>query len=290
MDYFHYLDNVAGYNLFQDGNPIRREGHFTDLMTAEAIGFIQRRNTERPFFLYLPYTCPHSPFQGPQDLRDDPLPLNSPLWNQGKAPPDVYVAMIEQMDQRIGDVLRTLDTKQIAKDTLVIFVSDNGGTRSARNAPLSGIKGSTYEGGIRVPAIMRWPEVIPAGVESDQACITFDFTASIARIAGVIPDADKPLDGIDIVRHVAEHKETIDRKLFWRKPRGETVWKGVREGSLKFVAQRRGDRESEFLFDLATDESEEKDLKDSRREDFNRLKESYAEWETATRANRRGRP
>ncbi|TWU31820.1 sulfatase-like hydrolase/transferase [Novipirellula artificiosorum] len=290
MDYFHYLDNVAGYNLFQDGDPIRREGHFTDLATEEAIEFVKRQSDEKPFFLYLAYTCPHSPFQGPDDLTKNPLPLNSPLWNQGTAPPDVYIAMIEQMDTRIGDLLNTLDVEKLNGDTLVIFASDNGGTRSARNTPLSGIKGSTNEGGIRVPAIMRLPGVIPAGVDSDQACITFDFTKSIARIAGVKPAIDKPLEGIDIVQHVAEGRRDIDRTLYWRKPRGDTVWKGVREGTLKFVAQQRGDKESEFLFDLATDVSETNDLKTSRPTDFKRLKAKYIEWEATTRATRRGRP
>lgn len=289
MDYFHYLDNVAGYNLFQDGNPIRRDGHFTDLMSDEAIAFIGRQTGQNPFFLYVPYTCPHSPFQGPNNFTKDPLPLKSPLWNQGSAPPEVYVAMIEQMEQRIGDLLQTLEARQLTDNTLVIFASDNGGTRSARNSPLSGMKGSTYEGGIRVPAIMRWPGVIPPGSESHQASITFDFTKSIARVAGVKPSGEKPFEGIDIVRHVAEKKGDMDRTLYWRKPRGETIWKGVREGNLKFVAQQRGDQEAEFLFDLATDVSEKKDLKASRSEDHKRLKAKYLEWETTTRANRRGR-
>ena len=289
MDYFHYLDNVAGYNLFQSGNPIRREGYFTDLMTDEAMAFVKRQTGDAPFFLYLPYTCPHSPFQGPDEANKDPLPLDSPRWNQGKAPPDVYIAMIEHMDRRIGDLLRLLDDQKLTDNTLVIFASDNGGTRSARNAPFSGIKGSTYEGGIRVPAIVRWPHVVPAGIESHQACITFDFTASIARVAGVEPASDKPLEGIDIVRHVADREPDYDRTLFWRKPRGQTIWKGVRQGTLKFVAQQRGDHESEFLFDLETDKTETHNLRDERPADFQRLRQLYQRWEQTTRAHRRGR-
>lgn len=289
MDYFHYLDTVAGYNLFQDGRPIRREGYFTDMLTDEAIGYLQRQDGSRPFFLYVPYTCPHSPFQGPDDYTDDPLPLDSPLWNQGKAPPEVYVAMIERMDTCIGRLLQTLDERGLAKDTVVFFAGDNGGTASARNDPYSGIKGSTFEGGIRVPAMVRWPGVIPAGVESDQPCITFDFTASIARIAGVTPAPEKPFEGIDIVRHVAEGRPDVERTLYWRKPRGDTLWKGVRQGTLKYVAQKRGDSYQEMLFDLATDIPEKQDLKEQRPADFARLKSLFDTWEEATRRNRRGR-
>ena len=289
MDYFHYLDTVAGYNLFQDGNPIRREGYFTDLLTDEAIAVVERQK-DNPFFLYVPYTCPHSPFQGPHDHTPDPLPLDSPLWNQGKAPPDVYVAMIEHMDRCIGRILAKLDALKLDDNSVVIFASDNGGTASARNAPLSGIKGSTFEGGIRVPAIVRWPGVIPAGVVSDQACITFDFTTSIARIAGVTPATEKPFEGIDIIRHVAEDKPDFDRTLYWRKPRGETLWKGVRQGTLKYVGQRRGDAYHEYLFDLAGDIAEKEDLKELRPDDFVRLKGLYDAWEERVRRNRRGRP
>ena len=136
MDYFHYLDTVAGYNLFQNGQPIRREGYFTDLLTDEAIAFLKLQSTETPFFLYVPYTAPHAPFQGPADRRHDPLPLDSPLWQQGKAPPAVYVAMIEHMDRRIGDLLNAVDEQGFTSNTVVFFASDNGGTASARNAPI----------------------------------------------------------------------------------------------------------------------------------------------------------
>lgn len=289
MDYFHYLDTVAGYNLFQDGKPINREGYFTDLMTDEAIRFVQR-NCHQPFFLYLPFTAPHSPFQGPEDYQNDPLPLDSPLWKQGKAPPQVYRAMIERMDFCIGRVLAVLTRLNLEEKTVVIFASDNGGTGSARNDPLSGIKGSTFEGGIRVPAIVRWPGVVPIGIESDQPCITFDFTASIARIAGVTSDPDKPFEGMDIIRHVAEKRADVPRTLYWRKPRGQTLWQGIREGTLKYVAQHRGDTLREYLFDISTDVAEKKNLKDTLPGVFTRLKRMYLTWEAKTRKNRRGRP
>lgn len=288
MDYFYYLDNLAYHNLFQHGHPVHREGHFTDLLTDEAIAFVKRQSDERPFFLYVPYTCPHSPYQASDDRRANPLELDSKLWKQNSAPPEVYRAMIQHMDQRIGDLLATIDRHAGRENTLVIFASDNGGTRSARNAPFSGHKGSTYEGGIRVPAIVRWPGVVPAGVESDQTCITFDFTKSMARLAGVESAADPPLEGFDIVDHLTRGEPDVERTLYWRQQRGETVWKGVRQGDMKFVGERRETSEKEALFNLAIDPAEKHDLKDHQAADLRRLRSLYDQWETETRRHRRG--
>ena len=287
MDYFHYLDDVSGCNLFQHGNPIRREGYFTDLVTDDAIQFIEYQDHATPFFLYVPYTAPHSPFQGPEDDQTDPLPLDSPLWNQGIAPPQTYIAMIERMDECIGKILDTLEERGLVDDTVVIFASDNGGTGSARNAPLSGIKGSTTEGGIRVPAMVRWPGKIPAATVSDQPCLTFDFTASIANLANVTPSNDKPFEGIDIVNHVQSQRPDIERTLYWRKQRGNTVWKAVRQGSLKYVA-KEVDFVEEHLYNLAVDIGEKRDLKQQQTGDFHRLRTLYLDWEKEVRKNRRG--
>ncbi len=290
MDYFHYLDKAAGYNLFVDGNPVTGKGYFTDLMTDKAIEFIEGQSADTPFFLYLPYTCPHAPFQGHEDAQAEPLQLDSPLWNQGKAPPDVYVAMIEHMDLRIGDVLRKLDQEGLADNTVVIFASDNGGTKSARNTPLRGIKGSTFEGGIRVPGIVRWPGHLPGGTVSDQICLTFDFTRSIANLAGVDEDATNKFEGIDIVRHLAEQKPNISRTLFWRKQRRDRVWKAVRDGDLKYVEEARPDATRAYLFNLANDVGETNDLRHSEATQFQRIRQMYNQWESVVRAARRGRP
>jgi N-acetylgalactosamine-6-sulfatase len=292
MDYFHYLDNVAGYNLFQNGQPIRREGYFTDLITIEATRFLKQHaetRADQPFFLYVPYTAPHAPYQGPRDRRENPLPIDSPLWNQSNAPPDVYRAMIERMDQSIGAILGEVHEHGLSERTLVIFASDNGGTRSARNTPLSGHKGSTSEGGIRVPAIARWPGVLPAGLVSHQVCVTFDFTASIAAAAGVEAPEDRPFEGIDIIGHVARRAADVDRTLFWRKPRGDTIWRAAREGPMKYVSVERGNASTEYLFDVQADIAEQNDLKANQPDEFQRLRTLFNQWEEEVRRNRRGR-
>ncbi|MHB8902107.1 MAG: sulfatase-like hydrolase/transferase [Thermoguttaceae bacterium] len=278
MDYFHYLDNLAGYNLLVDGNPVRREGYFTDLLTDQALAFLDEQS-RRPFFLHVAFTSPHSPFQGPGDFRDDPLPLDSPLWDQGVAPPDVYIAMIERMDSCIGKVLARLEERGLDGNTVVLFASDNGGTRSARNAPLSGIKGSTMEGGIRVPGIVRWPGVIPAGVTSDQVCATFDFTASILRIAGARPPAGHKLDGLDVLAMLEARKPLLPRTLFWRGRRGEGTWRAVRDGDWKYVSRDDKGNKQEYLFDLARDLPEKENLLPTNPDDADRLRRLLVLWE-----------
>ncbi len=282
MDYFHYTDNVAGYNLFRDGQPIRDEGYFTDRMTDEALKFIQAQR-ESPYFLYLPYTCPHSPFQAADQRRQHPLPLDSPLWKQGKAPPEVYRAMIERMDTNIGRVIDAVD-----ENTIVVFASDNGGTKSARNTPYRGIKGSTFEGGIRVPGIAYWPARLPAGQACDVPTLTFDWTKTFADLAQVsFPESHTP-EGVNVLSIL--DGSSPQRTLFWRKPRGSQIWKGVRDGALKYVADNRAGKETEYLFDLAADPSESHNLLESRADDARRLRSKFDRWEQTTRAHRRGRP
>ncbi len=282
MDYFHYLDNVAGYNLFQDGRPIRDEGYFTDLVTDKALEFIAEER-EQPYFLYLPYTCPHSPFQAPEEEQLHPLALDSPRWKQGSAPPEVYRSMIEHMDKRIGDVLEA-----VTEDTLVIFASDNGGTKSARNAPFRGIKGSTFEGGIRVPAIATWPGEIPPATVCDVPSLTFDWTRTIADVAGARFPKPHELEGVNLLDVLGgDHAERV---LYWRKPRGEQIWRGVRKGNWKYVADQRGDQEREYLFHLGDDPSETVDLSQTNSDMLKRLRRNFDSWEQRTRETRRGRP
>jgi N-acetylgalactosamine-6-sulfatase len=285
MDYFHYLDTSAGYNLFLNGNPIRREGYFTDLVTEEAIKFIDK-HADEPFFLYVPYTAPHSPFQGPGDSRPAPLPLDSPLWDQGKAPPGVYTAMIEHMDKCIGRILKTLDEKGLAKNTVVFFSSDNGGTASGRNTPLSRNKGSTFEGGIRVPAMARWPGVIRKGLVSDQVCITMDFSASIVRIAGAKVPSGREFDGVDILKLVETGQAPQKRTLFWRQRRGEQTWRAVRDGDIKLIRQTNKGQTQEFLFDLKNDVSEKNNLLNDRPNEAGRLRALLADWEKKVQHSR----
>jgi len=174
----------------------------------------------------------------------------------------------------------------LTENTVVIFSSDNGGTGSARNAPLSRIKGSTFEGGIRVPAMVSWPGVIPKGLVSDQACITMDFSASIVRIAGATVPAGREFDGLDIIKLVENGNAPVKRTLFWRGRRGERTWRAVRDGDIKYIRQTNGKKSEEYLFDLKNDISETNNLLNERPREVKRLKKLLADWEKKVQPTR----
>jgi N-acetylgalactosamine-6-sulfatase len=287
MDYYHYVENppTLGSVLRLNGEPLRRNGYFTDLVAEDAIRFIEQ-NSSHPFFLYVPFTTPHAPFQAPGAEPAEPLPADSPLWQQSNAPPAIYTAMVESLDAACGRILAALQRHKLAERTLVIFMSDNGGTASARPTPFSGIKGSTLEGGIRVPCIVRWPGVLPAGATADQAGATMDLTVSMVSAAGARFPPDYPPDGIDILRRIADGQPPTARTLFWRGRRGKSTWSAVRDGWLKFVVRQDGERREAFLYDLQSDQGERMNLLAERPADAMRLERLLASWANDVRPRR----
>jgi N-acetylgalactosamine-6-sulfatase len=244
----------------------------THLITDSSIDFI-KRNKEKPFFLYVSHECPHFPFQGP---GDEGKVVDETNWTQPDA--KAYVAMLEDLDSEVGRLLKALEENNLAKDTLVIFVSDNGGFAKAANmGPLRGAKSSTLEGGIRVPLIIRWPGRIDSGKTNDQVCATFDLTCSILNLAQAKTPA-KLLDGFDVIDHVAKQKPNFNRTLYWRGKRGERTWWAVRDGDLKYIRKTEGHTE-EWLYDLSHDIGESNDLSQRNPAQVTRLKKLLADWE-----------
>lgn len=291
MDYFHHVEDPPGYTpvLRLDGAPVKRRGYATDLFATDAVRWLRgfaTKDASRPFFLYLPFTAPHAPFQAPDEEQPAPLPAGSPRWSQGQAPPAVYAAMIERMDDAIGRLLAALSDLRLETNTLVIFMSDNGGTASARPTGLRGIKGSTFEGGIRAPCIVRWPGILPAGQEIVHPAVTFDLTASIARAAGIDAPAGRPFDGIDILGCIRRGEPPPSRALFWRARRGDRTWRAARESSFKLVARTDGDRTEEFLFDIERDPGENTNLIESDTATAARLRQMLRAWESDVKAVR----
>lgn len=272
VDYFRHTEPDGTPMLYRNEERVQREGYMTDLIAAEASDFIRRRKGG-PFFLYVPFTAPHDPFQTP----------DSPEPRPGRA---TYAAMVERLDRGVGQVLKTLEEQGLTRNTVVIFSSDNGGPRYARNAPYTRGKGTTFEGGIRVPCFVRWPGVLAPGSTSAQVGITMDLTASLAGVLGAAAPEGKPFDGIDVLKRAREGAAPQPRTLFWRIRRGEATRWGARDGSLKYVRERDGERRGEFLFDVERDPAEKTDLLAERPAEVERLRGRLAAWETEVRPTR----
>ena len=276
VHYFNHRELSDLHVLYRGRLPVYEEGYMTHLITDSSLAFIER-NKDRPFFLFVSHETPHFPFQGPGDAKKL---VDKTNWTEPDA--KAYVAMLEDLDREVGRVLATLKKHKLEKNTLVVFVSDNGGfARAANMGPLNGAKSTTLEGGIRVPLIMRWPGHIQPGTTSRQVCATFDLTFSILNLAGAGVPA-KRLDGFDLVNHITGSKKDFERTLFWRGKRGERTWSAVRSGDLKYVRKVEGET-SEWLFDLASDIGEKNDLSKSRPGDVKRLKKLLGDWEKDVR-------
>ncbi len=208
---FYYSHKTSGgHDLQRNGKSIRKDGEYlTDVHGDEASRFIKNRDQSKPFFLYVPFLAPHSPMEAPRELikkyanrPTQDLPESNPLRQsisakQTRQVQQVYAAMVDSMDQAVNKILTTLDEEGIADDTIVLFFSDNGGFNAfgANNLPLRGEKMTVFEGGIRVPAVIRWPNHIPAGTQSQQVMSVMDIFPTLSSAAGVTPQNKKELDG-----------------------------------------------------------------------------------------------
>jgi arylsulfatase A-like enzyme len=256
-------------DLFENLTPTERVGYLTDLLSDRAVEIIARPHT-KPFFLSLQYTAPHSPWEGPEDAaigHTDHGP--GPMINGGSR--TIYASMMKSMDAGIGRVLKALERAKLDRDTLVIFTSDNGGERYSYNWPFSFQKMYLFEGGTRVPAIVRWPGVIPPGRVTEQAAITMDWTATILAVTGTAQDPAYPLDGENLLPVCTGERAVYDRALFWR----ITTFDAARVGKWKYLKDARG----EYLFDLSSDPGEKADLRAHERATFDRVKQQYVAWQ-----------
>lgn len=273
VHYFNHRETSDLHVLFEDRDAVDREGYMTHLITDESIKFIKQQQ-DKPFFAYVSHECPHFPFQGPNDNRKVVTAEN---WMALDAA--AYVAMLEDLDSEVGRLLAVIDETGLADSTIVAFVSDNGGFAGASNmGPLRGSKSTTFEGGIRVPLIVRWPNRLKAGIASSQVSATFDLTKSFLSAAGA-NISDNDLDGVDVLSHVADEGDDVPRTLFWRGRRGDLTWTAVRDEDLKYVCKRVGDQTEQWMFDLANDRGEKVDISVDRPSDVERLRDLIAQWE-----------
>ncbi|MBW2267778.1 MAG: arylsulfatase [Deltaproteobacteria bacterium] len=215
VDFFEHTIQ-GGYDFQRNGESLKSgdAGEYaTTLAGREAARWIRARDTDKPFFLYVPFLAPHSPMQAPKDLIAKYAFIPEKTPNQRPLDRRINAAMIDSLDQAIGWTLDALDQEGIADDTIVLFFSDNGGSASngSSNAPLRGFKLQTFEGGIRVLALARWPNQLAAGALSDQLMTVADVFPTLASAAGVPVGAAKPIEGHDVWRGLASGTP-IERK------------------------------------------------------------------------------
>ena len=278
-DYFHRPERAPaegqqgvrpGAPLYEDDAIIQPAGYLTDLLGDAAAREIARTPRRQPLFLSLHFTAPHWPWEGPEDeaVSRTLKTLRHPDGGDAR----VYAAMVRSMDAAIGRVLAAVERRGAARDTIVVFTSDNGGERFSDTWPFTGMKGELLEGGIRVPLIVRWPARAPAGATSTQVMTSMDFLPTLLAAAGAAPDPRFPPDGMNLLPVLTGAAPVVPRKLFWRFKASEQA--AVRDGDWKYL--KLGGRE--HLFDVAADPRERAELKDLHPAVFERLKAEYAAW------------
>lgn len=248
---------------FRNNKPVTEEGYVTKLFGKDAVARINEHDPKTPLFLYLAFTAPHAPYQVPQEYLDRYKNIEDPTRR-------AYAGMITAMDDEIGRVLDALDKRKMIENTLIVFMSDNGGNRLAMlsgevdvsklklpadNGPYRGGKGMLYEGGTRVAALANWPGHIKPG-EVKGVIHIVDMFPTLAGLAGAPADKGKPLDGMDVW-------QTISRGA--PSPRTEVVYNvepfrgGVREGDWKLIWRTPLPSAVE-LYNVIEDPSEKMDL------------------------------
>lgn len=269
-DYISYqgANGMRAHDLYENAVKIYPQGYLTDLLSQRSVDFIKQKHN-RPFFLNINFNAPHWPWQGPSDPT---YPDSIDFTEGGSA--SVYAAMMKSLDDGIGKIMQALDEAQLSNETIVIFTNDNGGERYSDNGALSNSKMTLWEGGIRVPALIRWPGKINAGTTTQQVAVTMDWTATILKAGGAKIDKNFPLDGIDLMPVLTGKQKNVDRTLYWRTFQ-RSKHKAIRDGKWKYLQDEKG----EYLFDLSADQEEKNDLKTKEKKRFERMKAKFAKWE-----------
>jgi arylsulfatase A-like enzyme len=263
IDYFtHEQHGVLDW--YRDNKPVREPGYSTILLGDDAVRLIDAHDTKTPLFLYLAFNAPHTPYQAPQDYLDRYGSIGDPSRR-------AYAAQITAMDDQIGRVVAALEAKKMRDNTLIIFQSDNGGTRNPMfagegdmskikipvdNGPYRDGKGSLYEGGTRVVALANWPGKIKPGTVVDGMIHVVDMFPTLVGVAGGKLDRNKPLDGLDVWGTIARGEPSPRTEIIYNI---EPFRAGVRQGDWKLIWRTPLPAAAE-LYNIARDPSERNDL------------------------------
>jgi arylsulfatase A-like enzyme len=280
----YYTHERYGVHSMFSGNSRTEEDkgtYATDLFKREALGFM-RSSKGKPFFLYLPFNAPHgaSAF-GPATKEGEKKK------SVGTQAPDEYAAMYKDkfptenlqryfgaitcMDDAIGEVMKLLAEMGQEKNTLVLFLSDNGGSGNGGNAPLRGQKSTMWEGGLRVPFIAWWPGTLPAGVVTDEFLTSLEFMPTFSAISGAKLPSGVKLDGFDMLPILRGEKKSPRTEMYWER----RSIRAARVGNWKWVEMGGANN---GLFDLTSDLGEKNDLSKSKPEVLAMVRAKFAAW------------
>jgi arylsulfatase A len=276
IDWYTHVRGDGAADLWENDKAVTLDGYFNDEVTRRAEKFIGD-HARAPFFLEVALGQPHWPFQSPRHASVAPRMRGTMFAQPADPNPGTradYAAIVEDMDAGIGRIVSAIERAGVAKNTIVIFISDNGGEFLSRNAPLFHRKDTVWEGGIRVPAILRWPGILPAGRGSSQMAITMDLTRTILGAAGA-DFADAKLEGIDLVPLLKGSGPALDRTFFWRAVYPGRQQRAVRSGPWKAIL----DGGAQMLFDVTRDPGERHDVASEHPEMFAKLKAQIEAWE-----------
>ena len=244
IDYYAHTSRNGQVDWQRNGKTIHEAGYSTFLLADEAVYLIEERDDRRPFFLQVSFNAPHFPFAAPPEYE-------AKYPNFGRSA-SMRVAMIDALDNAIGRILETLDEQGLRQNTLVMFLSDNGADQSGRNAPFRGSKGSTFEGGIHVPCLIRWPQEIAAGSVCEQPVTAQDLYPTLVAAAGLTLNNEKELDGKNLWPSIRHGKEQ-NRGPFLISAANSALY----DENWKFIETADG---KTILFDIAKDPGEAHDL------------------------------
>ncbi|MDA1028371.1 MAG: sulfatase-like hydrolase/transferase [Bacteroidetes bacterium] len=244
--------------------------YLTDEFGIRAVDFIARHRNE-PFFLFVSFTAPHAPMQAKEEFLDEELPRFETEIRAQNA------AMTRSLDENVGKVIAALEQYGLRKNTIIVFANDNGGampSNGSLNAPLRGAKGTALEGGNRVPFVMSWEGVIPAGLTFNDPVSTLDILPTFLKAAGGKLPTDRTFDGVDLLPYLrGDISDAPHDTLFWKMQWGAAV----RAGRWKLV---RTPSQEHWLFDVERDVSESEDLSSLYPEKLSELRRSLNTWET----------
>jgi arylsulfatase A-like enzyme len=226
-----------------------------------------------PFFMSLHFNAPHWPWEAPGGDDSEARRLNDKSlfhWDGGS--PKIFRQMVERLDYQVGRVLLALEGRGLRDDTIVVFTSDNGGERFSDTWPFTGRKTELLEGGLRIPAIVRWPKSVTGGRTHDQVMMSMDWLPTLLAAAGTVPDPKFNPDGMNVLPALTSNAAPVPRQLFWRYKANKQ--RAARDGDFKLLKIL----DNTFLFNVVEDPMERANLKERRRDVYDRMVSDWNAW------------